>query len=405
MFCIFVFRINNNKTGGYRAMAYFNTIFGQMIQFISRLDFKSIVNQYNGDFKIRKFSCWDQFVFLLFGQFSKRESLRETILSINSVQNKLYHLGCKTVRRSTFSDANNKRPYQIYQDLFFRLLDRTQRIAPKHKIKLNRKLYILDATTIDLCLTMFPWARFRKSKSAVRLHTLMQADGSLPVFLNITDGKVHESKAVKSIPIPKGSYLAIDRGYHDFYQYNVYINNNIRFVTRMKTNAKYKVIENKKVDSISSVLSDEVIEFTGYATHKKCPHPFRKIIYYDKEQNKEITFLSNDLENDAQIIADIYKARWDIELFFKTIKQNLKIKRFFATTKNAVLTQIWIAMIAYLMVSFFKFLHKSKLSFQQLFRIIQINLFERKTFKEMIEYKINKPPGLKNNLQICLFNF
>jgi len=384
-------------------MAYNTTIFGQMIHFISRLDFKSIVNEYNGDHRIRKFSCWDQFIFVLFGQFSKRESLRENVLSINSVQNKLYHLGCKIVKRSTFSDANNKRPYQIYQDLFYRLLSQTQKIAPKHKIKLKRKLYILDATTVDLCLTLFPWARFRKTKSAIRLHTLMQADGSLPVFLNITDGKVHESQAAKSIPVSKGSYLAIDRGYHDFQQYNVYINNNIRFVTRMKTNAKYHVLETYQINSDSPVTSDEIIEFTGYNTHKKCPHPLRKIQYFDNKRDKVITFLTNDLENTAQTITDIYKARWDIELFFKTIKQNLKIKRFFGTTRNAVMTQIWIAMIAYLMISFFKFLHKTELSIQQLFRVVQLNIFERRSLKDLIINKVFKPPGIKNEFQICMF--
>jgi hypothetical protein len=386
-------------------MAYNTTIFGQMIHFISRLDFRSIVNTHNGDHRIRTFSCWDQFVFLLFGQFSKRESLRETVMSINSIYGKLYHLGCKSVRRSTFSDANNKRPFQIYQDLFYKLLHQTQNMAPKHKLKLNRKLYILDTTTIDLCLTLFPWARFRKTKSAIRLHTLMQADGSLPVFLNITDGKVHESKAAKLIPIPKGSYLAIDRGYHDFNQYNTYINNNIRFVTRLKTNAKYQVIKTKRTNANSSILSDEIIEFTGYYTHRKCPHHLRKIRYIDQERNKEIIFLTNDLENTAQIIADIYKARWDIELFFKTIKQNLKIKRFYGTTRNAVLTQIWIAMIAYLMISFFKFQHKTKLSIQQLFRIIQVNIFERKSLKDLVEYKVFEPPGVENLLQLCLFKF
>ena len=386
-------------------MAYNTTIFGQMIHLISRLDFKSIVNKHNGDHRIRTFSCWDQFIFLLFSQFSKRESLRETVISVNSMHSKLYHLGCKSVRRSTFSDANNKRPYQIYQDLFYQLLDRTQKIAPRHKIKINRKLYFLDATTIDLCLTLFPWARFRKTKSAIRLHTLMQADGSLPVFLNITDGKVHETKAAKSVPIPKGSYLAIDRGYHDFDQYNMYINNNIRFVTRMKTNAKYQVTKTNKTDIDSPVVSDEIIEFTGYYTHQKCPHPFRKICYFDQVQNKQIIFLTNDLENTAQVIADIYKSRWDIELFFKTIKQNLKIKRFFGTTRNAVLTQVWIAMIAYLMISFYKFLHKTRLSIQQLFRIIQVNIFERKPLNDLIQHNIYKPPGLKNELQICLFKF
>lgn len=376
-----------------------------MIQFISRLDFKSIVNMHHGDHRIRTFSCWDQFIFLLFSQFSKRESLRETVISINSMHSKLYHLGCRSVSRSTFSDANNKRPFQIYQDLFFKLLEQTQKIAPRHKIKINRKLYFLDATTIDLCLTLFPWARFRKAKSAIRLHTLMQADGSLPVFINITDGKTHETHAVKSIPIPKGSYLAIDRGYHDFNQYNTYINNNIRFVTRMKTNAKYQVIRTNHTDINSSVISDEIIEFTGYYTHRKCPHPFRKICYFDQKRDKQIIFLTNDLENTAQVIADIYKARWDIELFFKTIKQNLKIKRFFGTTRNAVLTQVWIAMIAYLMISFFKFLHKTRLSVQQLFRIIQVNIFERKPLKDLIQHIIYKPPGVKNDLQFCLFKF
>ena len=386
-------------------MAYNTTIFGQMIHFISRLDFKSFVNKHNGDHRIRKFSCWDQFIFLLFGQFSKRESLRETVLSINSIHSKLYHLGCKSVKRSTFSDANNKRPYQIYQDLFYRLLNQTQNIAPKHKIKLHRKLYIMDATTIDLCLKLFPWARFRKTKSAIRVHTLMQAEGSLPVFINITNGKVHESQAAKTMPVPKGSYLAIDRGYHNFEQYNTYINNNIRFVTRMKTNAKYQVFKTIQTNTNSSVLSDEIIQFTGYYTYKKCPHHLRKIRYFDEERNKIITFLTNDIENLAQTIADIYKARWDIELFFKTIKQNLRIKRFYGTSQNAVMTQVWIAMIAYLMISFFKFLHHSKLSVQQLFRLIQLNIFERKSLKDLIVNKIIKPPGLKSELQFCLFSF
>jgi putative transposase len=386
-------------------MAYNTTIFGQMIHLISRLDFNSCVNKYKGDYRIRKFRCWDQFIFLLLGQFCKRDSLRETIFSINSLFSKLYHLGCNTVRRSTFSDANNKRPHQIYRDLFFNLLEKTQKIAPKHKLKLDRKLYFIDATTIDLCLKLFPWARFRKTKAAIRLHTLLQADGSLPVFLYITDGKVHETNAVKTIPIPKGSYLAIDRGYHDFHQYNYYINNNIRFVTKMKTNAKYRVVETLPTKDSTSILSDEIIEFTGYATHKKCPHPFRKIQYYDAEKDKTIIFLSNDFENDAQTIADIYKARWDIETFFKNIKQNLKIKRFFGTSRNAVMTQVWIAMIAYLMISFYKFLHKTKQSVQTLFRIIQVNIFERKSLEDLIKNKFIKPPGKAENNQICIFRF
>ena len=173
----------------------------------------------------------------------------------------------------------------------------------------------------------------------------------------------------------------------------------------MKTNAKYQVLKSAQTDIGSPVISDEIIEFTGYYTHQKCPHYFRKICYFDQKQNKHLIFLTNDFENTAQVIADIYKARWDIELFFKTIKQNLKIKRFFGTTRNAVLTQVWIAMIAYLMISFYKFLHKTRLSVQQLFRIIQVNIFERKPLKDLIQYRIFKPPGVKNELQICLFKF
>lgn len=384
-------------------MAYHTTIFRQMLQLISRLDFQSIVKHHQGDYRVRRLHCWDQFIFLLLGQFSRRDSLRETVISINSMHAKLYHLGCRMIKRSTLSDANNKRPFHIYRDLFFKLLEKTQNIAPRHRLKLNRKLYFLDATTIDLCLKLFPWARFRKAKGAIRLHTLLQADGALPVFLSITDGKIHETTAAKAMLIPKNSYLAIDRGYHDFSQYNHYMINDIRFVTRMKTNAKYRTVKSFRPLS-DAILSDEIIEFTGYATYIKCPYPFRKITYYDCEQKKVLLFLSNDFENDAQSIADIYKARWDIELFFKTIKQNLKIKRFFGTTPNAVFTQVWIAMISYLLISFFKFLNKSKQSVQTLFRLIQLHIFERKDLRDLVLNKIIKPPEHPDMNQLNLFN-
>jgi putative transposase len=386
-------------------MAYHNTIFRQMLQIISRLDFNHIVRKHAGDHRVRTLRCWDQFIFMLFAQLSGRHSLRETVSGINSVHRKLYHLGSKRLRRSTLSDANNKRPYQIYQDIFFKLLAHVQKIAPKYKLKLDRKLFILDATTIDLALKLFPWARFRKTKSAVRLHTLLQADGSLPVFINVTDGKTHEVKIAKSVPIPSGSYVAIDRGYHDFELYNFFNDNNIRFVTRLKSNAKYRVIEQRHTDDNPNVLADEIVEFTIYYSNKKYPHPLRLVHYYDSEQKKTLIFLTNDFQSDAQTIADIYKARWEIELFFKTIKQNLKIVRFFGTSRNAVLTQIWIAMIAYLLVSFHKFLNHSKMSLQRLVRLIQINLLERKPLQNIFKEPEIRPPNFKIDYQICLFNF
>jgi hypothetical protein len=384
-------------------MIYHKTIFRQMLQLFSRLDFQNIVDHYKGDYRIRTLKCWDQFIYLLFGQFSKRDSLRDTIDTMNSQQRKFYHLGTKELCRSTLSDANNNRDYRIYQDLFFKILGRVQGVAPKYKLKLNRKFYILDSTTIDLCLKLFPWARFRKTKAAVKLHTLMQVDGSLPTFLRMTDGKVHETTVAREIPIPNGSYLVIDRAYHNFEQYKSYNDNNIRFVTRKKTNAKYIILKSQPVDPSIGVLSDEIVEFIGYYTHKKCPHPFRIIRYWDLDTEKELEFLTNDFELDALTITQIYKARWEIELFFKTIKQNLKIKRFIGNSPNAVWTQIWIAMIAYLLVSYLKFIHRSKYSIQKLFHRIQINLFERKPLTEVIFNQKIRPPNKLWQGQFCLF--
>jgi len=384
-------------------MKYHNTILGQMLTLFSRLQFQNIVNQYKGDHRSRSLKCWDQFIFILFGQLSSRDSLRNTVETFNTHYRKHYHLGTTQVSRSTLSDANNKRNFRIYQDIYFLILRRVQSIAPKYKLKLNRKFYILDSTTIDLCLKLFPWARFRKNKGAVKLHTLLDADGTLPEFLEMTDGKVHDATVAKKLNIPPGSYLAIDRAYHDFEQYNVYNNNNIRFVTRKKTNARYAVIKSQKVGSTKGIISDEIVEFTGYQTHKKYPHPLRIISFFDSESEKELQFLTNDFDSDAITIAQIYKARWEIELFFKTIKQNLKIKRFIGNSPNAVWTQVWIALIAYLLVSYLKFIHRSNLSVQKIFQRIQVNLFERKPLNEIIQNIKYKPPNSSEDLQFAIF--
>jgi len=384
-------------------MAYHKTIFRQMLQFFSRLDFQAIVNRHRGDYRSRTLRCWDQFICLLFAQLSSRHSLRDTIAGLSSFERKLYHLGCATIHRSTLSDANNKRPYKIYEDVYFFLLARIQKIAPRHKLKLNRKLYFMDSTTIDLCLKLFPWARFRTTKAAIKIHTLLQADGTLPVFVTITDGKVHDVTAARQLKIPKGSFVVFDRGYHDFKLYNSYDDNGIRFVTRAKTNAKYEVLKSLPVDSSNGVLSDEIIQFTGCYTRKKYPKTLRRICYFDAESNKEYVFLTNDFDLEAKVIADIYKARWEIEIFFKTIKQNLKIKRFMGTSANAVMTQVWIALIAYLLVSFQKFMHKSKLSIQAIFRLIQINLMERKSIEALVKQKQSRPHHRSKPAQMALF--
>jgi hypothetical protein len=383
-------------------MKYHTTIFRQMLQLFSRLEFQNIVNRYKGDFHVRKCRCWDQMIHMSFSQFSSRDSLRETTDTMHSQYRKHYHLGVRAIPRSTLADANTHRDYRIYKDLFHVILNRVQRIAPKYKLNLDRDFFILDSTTIDLCLKLFPWARFRKTKAAVKIHTLMQANGSLPTFLKITDGKVHDSKVSKEITIPPGSYLAIDRAYHDFNQYKSYNDNNIRFVTLKKTNAKFRITKRLGSDKSKGVLSDKMILFTCYSTHKKYPDQLRLIRYRDRETKRTFEFLTNDFESNAITISQIYKARWEIEIFFKTIKHNLKIKRFMGNSPNAVWTQIWIAMIIYLLISYLKFVCKSKYSVGQLFHRVQVNLFERIPLDEIIFQRTLKPPG-KLSPQYCLF--
>jgi putative transposase len=329
---------------------------------------------------------------MLISHFSNRDSLRETITATHTLAQKLYHLGTNTLCRSTLSDANNRRSSEIYRDLFYCTLEKVQRVAPKYKLKLPRKLFVMDSTTIDLCLKLFPWARFRRTKAAVKLHTVMQVDGLLPTFLHLTDGRVNDCMAARQFRLPPGSFVVFDRGYIDFMLFKSMNDRNIRFVTRKTPNIKVTTRQSCTVDTSTGVTSDEIIEFSHPRSKKKYPDVLRVIHYHDCERGKTLSFLTNDFELDAKTIADIYKARWEIELFFKTIKQNLKIKRFLGTSRNAVMIQVWIAMIAYLLTSYYKFQFQTKASIQTIIRIMQINLFERKSLKELYEFTTSKPP-------------
>ena len=373
-------------------MSHSNTVLHQMLDIFPRHEFQKAVNQHNGDYRVRRLRCWDQFVYLLYAQLSGRESMRDLVSGIRCFGSKLYHLGARTVQRSTLSDANNSRSHEIYRDIFFSLSSRVSSLAPKYKLKLNRKLYLLDSTFLELCLSVFPWARFRKAKGAVKLHTLLQADGLIPRFIVITDGKKHDAPVARQIDIPAGSFLAFDKGYHDFTFYNQLTTNKICFVTRTKSNASYRVLKRRDVCKSTGVTSDHEIIFTGPLTRKKYPDKLRRIRYVDSETGKAYTFLTNNFKLAARTIANIYKARWEIELFFKCIKQNLKIKRFFGTTPNAVFTQIWIAMIAYLLASFYKFTLKTKLSIQKILRLLKIQLFEKRSLLEVFLNDIVMPP-------------
>jgi putative transposase len=311
-------------------------------------------------------------------QLSGRDSLRDIAENISAQTHRLYHLGIAKLTRSNLSRMNKDKPYALYEALFGKLLNRCHGMAPGHDFRFDNPLYSLDASTIDLCLTAFPWADFRTTKGAIKLHVGLNHAGYLPEFVTITDGKTSDIEAGRALDFPKGSMVAIDRGYNDYAWYNQLTEKGIFFVTRLKSNAKNRVVSRRQVLSSKGLTSDQTIEFTGVQTAKKCPIPLRRIGYRDSETGKHYVFLTNNFKLAAKTIADIYKARWQVELFFKWIKQNLKIKSFVGTSKNAVMTQIWIALCVYLLLAFIKFQSKLKKSMQQILRLLQLNLFEKR---------------------------
>jgi putative transposase len=317
-------------------------------------------------------------------QLAGRISLRDIVENVTAQGHRLYHLGSAKLTRSNLSRINEDKPYALYEALFGKLLSRCQGMTPGHGFRFKNLLYSLDASTIDLCLSAFPWADFRTTKGAIKLHIGLNHDGYLPEFANITEGKTSDIEIGRTLEFPKGSIVAIDRGYNDYAWYNQLTENGIFFVTRLKANAKARVICRHPVLKDKGLSSDQTIEFTGIQTAKKCPIQLRRIGYRDPETGKHYVFLTNNFKLAAKTIADIYKARWQVELFFKWVKQNLKIKSFIGTSKNAVLTQIWIALCVYLLLAYIKFQSKLKKSMQQILRLLQLNLFEKRDLMALL---------------------
>jgi len=374
-----------------QAMAYCNTIFNSMLNFIPRHQFSALEKHHGTGRKSRTFSRWNQYVHLMFMQLTGRSSLRDGIQSMNSRAKSLYHMGAKPVSRSTFADANNKRPASFYEALFQKVYQHCRMISPKHKFKFKNKLYSLDASVIDLSLGAFPWASFRRTKSAIKIHTLLDHSGYLPAFVSITDGKTHESKVAKSISLTKGSIVVEDRAYTDYKWFSKLHENGIFFITRQKSNAVYRVVERRVVNKKQGLCSDQTIVLTGIKG-RQYPYPLRRVGYRDPETKKHYVFITNNFKLSAKTVADIYKERWQIEIFFRWIKQNLKIKAFIGNSRNAVMTQIYVALIAYLLLCMFKYLSKIPASLRNLLRVIQINLFRRCTLEELF-----KPPPKPDN--------
>jgi hypothetical protein len=365
-------------------VAHCNTILSQILKFVPRHEFETLAKQHHSGRAFRTSSRWSQFVGLTMAQLSGRSSLRDIVDNLSAQTHRLYHLGCARLTRSNLSRMNESKPFELYEALFMKLLQRCQKLAPKHDFKFNNPLYSLDASVIDLCLSVFPWADFRTTKGAIKLHVGLNHAGYLPEFISITEGSVHEVNIGKLMNFPKGSIIAMDKGYNDYSWYKQLTDKGIFFVTRLKTNAKYRVVSRRNVLKSKGLSSDQTIEFTGVQTSKKCPTRLRRIGYKDAVTGKRYIFLTNNFNLSAKTIADVYKARWQVELFFKWIKQNLKIKSFIGTSKNAVLTQIWVAMCVYLILAFIKLQSSLNKSMLQVLRILQLNLFEKRDLMALL---------------------
>lgn len=365
-------------------MAHCNTVMSQILNFVFRHEFESLAKKHHKGRSFRTASRWSQFVAMATAQLTGRNSLRDIVDNLSAQAHRLYHLGSAKLSRSNLARMNEDKPYTLYEELFNKLLARCQSKVPGHTFRFKNALYSLDASTVDLCLETFPWADFRATKGGIKLHVGLNHDGFLPEFVRITEAKKHEVLIGRAIHFPKGSIVAMDRGYVDYGWFEQLTEKQVYFVTRLKSNAQYRVIERRKPPKNSGVTSDQTILFTGKQIAKKCSVPLRRIGYRDKETGKRYEFLTNNFKLSAKTIAKIYKARWEVELFFKWIKQNLKIKTFVGTSKNAVLTQIWIAMCVYLILAFIKFQSQISKSMQEILRLLHLNLFEKRDLMALL---------------------
>lgn len=382
------------------------TVFAQLMDFIPTYEFQKCVDRHNGSYKVKTFSCWDQYLSMVFAQLTYRESLRDIEACLRSAQPKLYHLGIRgRVSRNTLANANQTRDWRIYADLARILIGKARKlyINDSFGIELDNTVYALDSTTIDLCLSLFPWAMFRKRKGAVKLHTLMDLRGSIPMVVIVTHGKIHDVNILDQITVEAGALYIMDRGYTDFARLHRIHLSGAFFLTRAKHNFRFRRIYSQSVDKTAGVQHDQTVVPVNFYAKREYPSKLRRICYYDKEKNKRIVFLTNNFILPAGTIADLYRCRWQIELFFKWIKQHLRIKAFYGTSENAVKTQIWIAISVYVLVAIVKKLLKLDQSLYTILQILSITLFEKTPILQVFSRaEYNKSEGRIYN-QLILF--
>jgi hypothetical protein len=386
------------------------TVFAQLFQLISRYEFNKCVDRYRGNLRIRNFSCWDQYLAMAFAQLTGRDGLRDIEACLRSHRDKLYRMGFRgKISRSTLSDANNNRSFLIYQDFGMYLIGQARHLYREDPftLDLDQAVFALDSTTIDLCLSVFPWAHFRKTKAGIKAHTLLDLRGSIPSFIALTPAKAHDVLALDWIPLEPGSILTMDRAYNDFERLYRIHQIPAFFVIRAKKNLAYRRVKTyRPSDKEAGVRSDQLIRLTGVKSADLYPEQLRRISFVDLKLNKRFVFLTNHFKLPAIVIAEIYRKRWQIELFFKWIKQHLKIKSFYGNSANAVKTQVWIAISTYLLIAITKKkLDISEVSLHTFLHILEVNLFEQRLIKQIVTNALQQEPEPPNSNQLDLFVF
>jgi len=381
-------------------------IFTQVMDFMPLKTFHRCVERYQGNFSVKSFSCLDQFRTMAFAQLTYRESLRDIEACLRAQNNKLYHMGIRgNIARSTLAEANEIRNWCIYADFAQHLIGIARKLYQSESmpVELDQAVYALDSTTIDLCLSVFPWAHFRKAKAAVKMHTLLDLRGNIPTFIYISDGKLHDVNVLDVLPVDPGSIYVMDKGYVDFARLYSITQRLAFFVTRAKVNLKCERIYSHPVDKSTGLICDQTVKLTGIVTSKKYPDKIRRTKYRDTETGKLLVFLTNNFDLPAATIAALYKQRWQVELFFKWIKQNLRIKNFYGTSENAVKTQIWIAVSVYLMVAIIKKRLKIEASLYTILQVMSVSAFEKTPLDQLLRFCDCKSDSTDKDNQLNLF--
>jgi len=383
-------------------------VFSQLMDFLPKYEYNQCVRRYRGNHRVRTFSCYDQFLCMAFAQLTYRESLRDIVTCLEVLKPKLFHVGIRgNVSRSTLADANENRDWRIYADFAQVLISEARGLYADEDfgVELDNTVYALDASTIDLCLSLFPWAKFRRTKGAIKLHTLLNLRGSIPEFIHISDGKLHDVNVLDIIIPETGSIYVMDRGYVDFKRLYALNQASAFFVTRAKINLRYKRRYSRPVDKTTGLRCDQTVVLTGVRSKKDYPETMRRVVYRDAETTKRFVFLTNNFVLPALTIAQLYKARWQVELFFKWIKQHLRIKAFYGTSENAVKTQIWIAVCVYVLVAIVKKRLGIDHSLYTILQILSVGLFEKTPVLRAFAAHDSNNDIDDNSNQLILFNF